>query len=148
MARCSFQCLDLWSSKQCSICGLTRDAEACHTLATEHASLRPAYVFSYPHTTPPRAALSESMSTNSLSFGCFWISGVQSCHMRSEPISTAFLCKARWSATYSEGALCVCLWKRSYALNERVQRIHPIIKWFSSFVFWEKLQLGEYGAEE
>lgn len=86
--------------------------------------------------------------SNSLSFSCFWASGVWRWDMWSEAISTAFLCKARWSVTCAEGAVSVCLWKRAQAVIERVPRTHPTIKSLSFTVVWVKLQLGEFTVNE
>lgn len=88
------------------------------------------------------------MCPNSLSFSCFWVSGVWSCDMWPETTSTAFLCKARWGAPWLEGAASVCLWKRAQAFIERVPRTHPTIKSVSFSVHWVKLQLEEFTTNE
>ena len=42
------------------------------------------------------------------SFGFFWVSGVWSCHMWSQPISTASLCQARVECYMFRGG-CMCM---------------------------------------
>lgn len=81
-------------------------------------------------------------------FRLLWVSGVWSCDMWPETISTALLCKARWGAPWLEGAASVCSWKRAQAVIERVPRTHPTIKSVSFSVLWAKLQLDEFTTNE
>lgn len=81
-------------------------------------------------------------------FRLLWVSRIWSCDMWPETVSTAFLCKARWSAPWLEEAASVCSWKGAQAVIERVPKTHRTIKSASSSVLWAKLRLDEFTANE